>query len=92
MMLHVGAFDGVQGGHKMYAGSGRTSLRPVLAAARVALHRSACSRGIQAGRERDGSLVSVSGCVRVFMCVLSTLPLLGVVFHLFCRGSLPPLL
>jgi hypothetical protein len=31
----------------------------------VALHRSACSRRIQADRERDGSQVSVSGCVRV---------------------------
>jgi hypothetical protein len=34
--------------------------------------------GIQAGRERDSSQVSVCGCVRVFECVLSTLPLRGV--------------
>jgi hypothetical protein len=78
-MLRVGASDGVQGGHKMYTGSGRTSLRPVLAAACVALHRGACSRGIQIGRERDGSQLSVSGCVRVFDCVFSILPLLGVI-------------
>jgi hypothetical protein len=65
-MMLCGASDGVQGGHKMYTGSGQTSLRPVLAAARVALHRGACSRGIQAGRERDDSRVSVSVCVRVF--------------------------
>jgi hypothetical protein len=64
----------VQGGHKMYTGSGKTSLRPVLAAACVAIHRRTCSRGLQAGRERDGSQVSVSGCVRVFACMLSTLP------------------
>jgi hypothetical protein len=93
-MLRVGASDGVQGEHKMYTGSGQTSLRPVLAAARVALHRSACSRGIQVGRERDDSQVSVSGCVRKFGCVLSTLPLLALSFVSppFCRGSLPPLL
>jgi hypothetical protein len=78
-MLRVGASDGMQGRHKMYTGSGRTSLRPVLTTARVALHRGACSRGIQAGRERDGSQVSVSGCVCVFECVSSMLPLLGVV-------------
>jgi hypothetical protein len=66
MMLRVIASDGVQGGHKMYTGSGRTSLRPVLTAARIALHRGACSSWIQAGRERDGSQVSVSGCVQVF--------------------------
>jgi hypothetical protein len=53
----------VQGGHKMCTGLGRTSLCPVLAIARVALHRGACSRGIQAGQERDGSQVSMSGCV-----------------------------
>jgi hypothetical protein len=53
----------MQGRHKMYTGLGRTSLRPVLAVARVALHRSACSRGLQAGREIDGSQVFVSGCV-----------------------------
>jgi hypothetical protein len=71
----------VQDGHKMYIGSGRTSLYPVLAAARIALHRSACNRGLQAGRERDGSQVYVSECVlSVFGCVLSTLPLLGIVF------------
>jgi hypothetical protein len=78
-MLRVGASDGVQGGHKMYTGSGRASLRPVLAAARVALHRGASSRGIQVGQERDGSQLSVSGCVRVFDCVFSILPLLGVI-------------
>jgi hypothetical protein len=78
-MLRVGASDGVQDVHKMYTASGRTSLRPMLAAAHVALHQSACSRGIQAGRERDGSHVSMSGCVRVFECVLSTLPLLGII-------------
>jgi hypothetical protein len=62
----------------------------VLAAARVALHRSACSRGIQASQERDGSHVSVCGCVRVFECVLSTLPLMGVVNRYFVEGpSLP---
>jgi hypothetical protein len=66
------------------------SLCPVLAPARVALHRSACSRGIQAGRERDGSPVSVSGCVRVFGCVLSTLPLLGTVFRLTTLSRVPP--
>jgi hypothetical protein len=71
MMLHVRASDRVQGEHKMYTGSRRTSLRPVLTAAHVALHRSACRRGIQVGRERDGSQVSVSGCVRVFGYVLS---------------------
>jgi hypothetical protein len=69
----------VQGGHKMYTGSGQTSLRPVLAAARVALHQGACSRRIQAGQGRDGSQVSVSGCVHVFECVSSMLTLLGVV-------------
>jgi hypothetical protein len=46
MMLHVRASDHVQGEHKMYTGSGRMSLRLVLTAAHVALHRSACSRGI----------------------------------------------
>jgi hypothetical protein len=79
MVLRVGASDGMQGGHKMYTGSGRMSLRSVLVAVRVAVHRGACSRGIQAGRERDGSKVSVSGCVHVFECVSSMLPLLGVV-------------
>jgi hypothetical protein len=79
-MLRVGAFDGVQGGHKMYIGLGRTSLRLVLPASRVALHRGACSRGIQAGQERDGSQVFVSWCVRVLECVSSMLPLLGVVY------------
>jgi hypothetical protein len=54
-MLRFGATDSVQGGHKMYTGLGQTSLRLVLAAAHVALHQSACSRGIQADRERDGS-------------------------------------
>jgi hypothetical protein len=85
MKMRVGAYDGVQGGHKMYTGSGWMSLRPVLTAACVALHRSACSRGIQAGRERDSSQVSVCGCV------LSTLPLHGVVLpcrHLLSR--VPP--
>jgi hypothetical protein len=79
MKLRVGASDGVQGRHKMYTSLGRTSLRLVLTVAHVALHRSACSRGIQAGRERDGSHVSVSGCIHVFECVFSILPLLGVV-------------
>jgi hypothetical protein len=37
-MLRAEASNGVQGGHKMYTGSGQTSLRLVLAAARVALH------------------------------------------------------
>jgi hypothetical protein len=63
-----------------------------MSSARVALHQSACSRGIQAGRERDGSQVSVSGCVHVFECVLSILPLLGVcfsIFHLFL-SRVPP--
>jgi hypothetical protein len=55
MKLRIEAFDGVQGRHKMYTGSGQMSLCPMLAAAHVALHQSACSRGIQAGRERDGS-------------------------------------
>jgi hypothetical protein len=64
----------------MYIGLGRTSLRPVLAATCVALDQGACSRGIQAGRERDGSQVSVSGCTRVFECVSSMLSLLGVVY------------
>jgi hypothetical protein len=54
-MLRIGASDGVHDGHKMYTSSGRASLHLVLATARVALHRSACSRGIQAGRERDDS-------------------------------------
>jgi hypothetical protein len=63
----------------MYTGSSRTSLRPMLAAACVALHRGACSRGIQAGQKRDGSQVSVSGCVHVFECVFGILPLLGIV-------------
>jgi hypothetical protein len=90
-MLRIEASDGVQGGHKMYTGSGRMSLRPVLAAARVALHRSACSRGIQTSQERDGSHVSVSGCVRVFGCVLSILPLLGVVsLFVFFLSRVPP--
>jgi hypothetical protein len=88
MMLRVGASDGVQGRHKMYTGSGGTSLLPVLAAARIALHRSACSRGIQAGRERDSSQVSVCGCVRVSECVLSTLLLLDVVHFFLSR--VPP--
>jgi hypothetical protein len=91
-MLHFRATDSVQGGHKMYTSSDQTSLRPVLAAAHVALHRSACSRGIQADRERDGSQIPVSGCVRVFGCVLSMLPLLGIISPFFYRGSLPPLL
>jgi hypothetical protein len=47
----------VQGRHKMYTGLSQMSLRPVLTAARVALHQGACSRGIQSGRERDGSQV-----------------------------------
>jgi hypothetical protein len=79
MMLCIGASNGLHSGHKMYTGSGQTSLRLVLAAARVALHRGACSRGIQAVRERDGSQVSVSRCVHVFECVSSMLPLLGIV-------------
>jgi hypothetical protein len=41
--------------------------------------------GIQAGRERDSSQVSVCGCVRVSECMLSTLPLLGVVQHVLSR-------
>jgi hypothetical protein len=64
------------------------SLLLVLAAARVALHRSACSRGIQAGRERDSSQVSVCGCVQVFECMLSTLSLLGIVQRVLSR--VPP--
>jgi hypothetical protein len=91
MKLRVEASDGVQGGHMMYTGSGWMSLLPVLAAARVALHRSACSRGIQAGQERDSSQVSVYGCVQVLECVLSTLPLCGVVLP-FCSlwSRVPP--
>jgi hypothetical protein len=64
------------------------SLLPVLAAARVVLHRSACSRGIQAGREKDGSQVSGCGCVRVFECILTTLLLLGIVQLVLSR--VPP--
>jgi hypothetical protein len=55
MKMRVRASNGVQGRHKMYTGLGWMSLCPVLVAARVALHRGACSRGIQAGWERDGS-------------------------------------
>jgi hypothetical protein len=35
--------------------------------------------GYKLGRERDHSQVSVSGCVRVFECVSSMVPFLGVV-------------
>jgi hypothetical protein len=90
MKLRVGASDGVQGRHKMYTSLGRTSLLPVLVVACVALHRSACSRGIQAGRERDGSQVSVCGCVWVFVCVLSTLSLSGVVLPCRHWSRVPP--
>jgi hypothetical protein len=86
----VEASDGVQGGHKIYTSLGWTSLLLVLAAACVALLRSACSRGMQASRERDNSQVSMCGCVRVFECMLSTLPLLGVVQRVLSRVSPSP--
>jgi hypothetical protein len=62
-MLRVGASDCVQGGHKMYTGSGQMSLCPVLAAARVVLHQSACGRGIQAvPAKRWGAWAAVAPC------------------------------
>jgi hypothetical protein len=81
MMLRVGASDGCARQTQDVYWLSQMSLHPVLTAARVALHRGACSRGDTIW-SREGWLPSLCEWVRlsVFGCVLCTLPMLGIVF------------
>ena len=71
-----------KGEHRDYTGSGQASPTSSGEESRVALHRGACSRGLQARREREAlpGLLCVSKCLQVvcygYVCVGEKLELL----------------